>query len=198
MLKEKRECVALVLRYGGAGLSLLSLQEGRVEKRWFKPRYRGPLHRGSLVSYVSDRKIGQQVETLEHVDIELCATQLGFQDIYLLHYILEVCHNFIPLGSEAEQLFHFLVELFPRFTFFPTAGQKKKVLCRLFALLGIYPDSPGIHSIVYQLRDMPIDNLLQPHLELDSEELMGTWLSWCVEMHPKGKFFKAMPFLLEK
>lgn len=196
-MQGKKECIALVLRYGGAGLSLLSLQEGRVEKRWFTPRHRAPLHRGSLISYFSESRQGQ-VETLEQLDLELCATELGFKDIYLLHYILEVCHNFIPLGSDAQHSFYFLVNLFHQFQAFPTDTQKKLVLCKLFALLGIYPDHQSIYSLASYLREMPIDKLLEASLELDSEELMSTWLSWCIEMHPKGKFFKAMPLLLEK
>ncbi len=196
-MQAREECVALVLRYGGAGLSLLSLQEGRVEKRWFTPRHRAPLHRGSLVSYFSDKRQGH-IETLEQLDLELCATELGFKDIYLLHYILEACHNFIPIGSEAQHLFYFLVELFHHFQSFPTCAQKKRVLCKLFALLGIYPEHEMIHAMANHLREMPIDKLLEAPLELDSEELMGIWLSWCIEMHPKGKFFKAMPLLLEK
>ena len=72
------------------------------------------------------------------------------------------------------------------------------ILCKLLALLGIYPDEKSIHTLAYELRIMPIDKLLDAPLELNSEELMSRWLFWCMEIHPKGKFFKALPFLLEK
>jgi hypothetical protein len=198
MAAGRIECVGLVLRSSGSVLSLLSPQEGRVEKKWFKPFHRGPLHRGSLISYISEKKQGQKVEILEYLDLEQCATQLAFQDIYLLHYILELCHYFIPLGSDAEQPFYFLVELFQCFRSFLTSVQKKMILCKLLALLGIYPEDMSIHRLANDLRKMPIDNLLAAPLELDSEELMSRWLFWCIEIHPKGKFFKALPFLLEK
>jgi hypothetical protein len=198
VLTGRIECVGLVLRASGSSLSILSPQEGRVEKRWFKPFHRGPLHRGSLISYISEKKQGQRVEIIEHLDLEQCATQLAFQDIYLLHYILEVCHYFIPIGSEADQPFYFLVELFQRFRAFPTVLQKKIVLCKLLALLGVCPDEAAVQTIANRLRTMPIDKLLEAPLELSSEELISRWLFWCMEMHPKGKFFKAMPLLLEK
>ncbi len=195
----RRECVGLVLRYSGNGtLSILSPQEGRIEKRWFKPVYRGPLHRGSVISYVSEKKPGQQVEIIEHLDLEICATTLGLQDIYLLHYILELCYNFIPIGSEAKQLFYFLIELFQQFCPSLTPVQKKIVLCKLFALLGVCPDEASVQIIANELRKMPIDKLLDTPLELDSEKLISRWLIWCIEIHPKGKFFKALPLLLEK
>ena len=198
MITGRRECVALVLQSSGSALSLLSPQEGRVEKRWFKPFHRGPLHRGSLISYSSEKKQGQRVEIIERLDLEQCATQLAFQDIHLLHYVLELCHYFIPLGSEAEQLFYFLIELFQYFRSFPTSVQKKIVLCKLFALLGVCPDEVSVQILANKLRAMPIDKLLEAPLELNSEELISRWLFWCIEMHPKGKFFKAMPLLLEK
>jgi hypothetical protein len=198
MLLGRRECVGLVLRSSGSALSILSPQEGRVEKRWFKPLCRGPLHRGSLISYISEKKQGQRVEIIEHLDLERCATQLAFQDIYLLHYILELCHYFVPIGSEAKEPFYFLVELFQQFSTFPSPIQKKIVLCKLLALLGVCPDEASVQIIANELRKMPIDKLLQAPLELNSEELISRWLFWCIEMHPKGKFFKAMPLLLEK
>lgn len=198
MIQGKRECIGLVLRSSGSALSLLSPQEGRVEKKWFKPFHRGPLHRGSLVSYISEKKQGQKIEIIEYLDLEQCATQLAFQDIYLLHYILELCHYFIPLGSEAEQPFYFLVELFQSFCAFLTPVQKKMILCKLLALLGVYPDDASLYRLANDLRRMPIDKLLDAPLELNSEELMSRWLFWCIEIHPKGKFFKALPFLFEK
>ncbi len=195
MLAGRIECVGLVLRSSGSALSILSPQEGRVEKRWFKPFHWGPLHRGSIISYFSEKKHGQLVEIIEYLDLEQCATQLAFQDIYLLHYILELCHYFIPVGSEAEQPFYFLVELFQQFNKFSTPLQKKIVLCKILALLGVCPDEVSVQAIANKLRIMPIDKLLSEHLELDSEELISRWLFWCREMHPKGKFFKAMPLL---
>lgn len=195
---DQNECVGLVLRSSGSILSLLSPQEGRVEKKWFKPFHCGPLHRGSLISYNNEISYRQQVQVIEHLDLERCATKLAFQDIYLLHYILELCHNFIPIGSEAQQPFYFLVELFENFGEFSTSAQKKIVLCKLLALLGVCPDEGAVQKIANDLRKMPIDKLLDAPLELDSEELMSAWLSWCIEIHPQGKFFKAMPLLLEK
>ncbi len=190
-------CTGLVLRYSGGVISLLSPQEGRVEKRWYKPKH-GSLHRGSLISYLKQNHRSYEKPLIQALELEVCATQLAFHDIYLLHYLLEVCYYYIPVGSEARCSFYFLVELFSRFHAFPLPMQKKSVLCKLFALLGICPDDSTVQLLANRLRQMPIDNLVDGTLELNAEELMNRWLAWCMEMHPKGKFFKAMPLLLEK
>lgn len=195
-MKHHVICTGLVLRSWAGKLSLLSPQEGRVEKKWYAPKHRSPVHRGSVVSY-SVQSYNSPL-LLEQLDLEQCATQIAFQDIYLLHYLLEVCYFFIPIGSEATHSYYYLITLFTQFHAFPDLAHKKSVVCKLFALLGVLPDDLAIQDLAYRLRQMPIDNLVAATLELNTEELMNRWLAWCMEMHPKGKFFKAMPLLLEK
>lgn len=191
---------AIILQERGTILSLLSVQEGRIEKcvnqRSATSRF---LYRGSILTYQNSRHFFAGREIIENVELELCSTQLASKNIYLLHQVLELCHFFIPLGSQACTTFYFLLELFENYyrcTHSPF--YVKRVLCKLFVLLGIYPEEVEIQFFAHKIYEMPIDNLLAAPLELKSEELMNKWLAWCIEMHPKGKFFKAMPLLLKK
>ncbi len=197
-MKEEQLCTGLVLYYQGKTLSLLSPEEGRVEKIWYTGRGQSPLHRGSFVSYYADCSVSSQKTPLERVELEKSATLVGMQDIYLLHAVLEVCCHFIPVGSEAKTVFYFLQELFETFDSFPSFAEKKNVICKLLAMLGIYPDDAQLYGLVHELVSMPIDNLIQGTIHLKSEKLMNQWLAWCQQVHPKRTFFKALPYLIEK
>ncbi len=188
----------LVLRSWSGTVSLFSQQEGRIERKWYQVGHRAPLHRGSFISYTLQAGVARTQNLLMNVELERCGTLWAIQDMYLFHALLEACYYFIPLGSDAQQAYTFLMDLFDRFHFFSLAVQKKMVLCKFFTLLGMYPDDVRVHHLAAALLKMPIDNLVDTILELNTEELMNQWLSWCIEVHPKGKFFKAMPLLLEK
>ncbi len=197
-MKQQQLCSGLVLHYGGRALSLLSPEEGRVEKIWYTGRNQSPLHPGSFISYYADCSVTSSRTPLEKLDLEKSASHLGVQDIYLLHALLEVCYYFIPVGSEAKDAFYFLHELFEKFSFFPLPAQKRQVVCKLLALLAVYPDESAMYALVHDLTSMPIDNLIKGPIDLKSEKRMNIWLAWCQQVHPKGAFFKALPYLVEK
>ena len=188
----------LVLRSWSGTISLFSQQEGRIERNWYRVGHRAQLHRGSFISYTHQEGFSCNQRMLVNVELERCGTVWAVQDIYFFHALLEVCYYFIPIGSEAQQAYSFLVDLLNNFHVFSLSGHKKMVLCKFFTLVGIYPDDLQVQHLATSLLKMPIDNLVNTILELNSEELMNQWLSWCIEVHPKGKFFKAIPFLLEK
>lgn len=191
-------CRGFILNQHGSVFSLLSLQEGRIEKIIDMKKEGLSLYRGSFITYQTTRKNFSNRFFIANIQLDLCATQLAGHDIYLLHAIIEFCYFFIPLGSHATQIFYFLLELFEHYyTSFYSFALIKKILCKLFIFLGIYPEEAAIQVFAQQIEKMPIDNLLTTSLQLECDELINKWLAWCIDMHPKKKFFKAMPLLLK-
>lgn len=191
---------AFILEKRGNILSLLSLEEGRIEKILKNNFSKAPfLFPGSIIAYQNSSEFFSGREIIESSELELCATQLASHNIYLLHQVIELCYFFIPLGSQPCTIFSFLLELFKRYyQFTHSLFFTKKALCKLFSLLGIFPEEIEIQLFAYKLQETPIDNLLSTPLKLETEVLMNKWLAWCIEMHPKRNFFKAMPLLLKK
>lgn len=191
----------LLLQSKGAYLSLLSLQEGRIEKTWFPSQFHPPLHRGSFISY-STSQTPSLKKSIEQVSLELSVLSLPECDIYLLHALIELCLYCIPIGSEGQKIFYYMERIIRGTSILSQQSvaplYKKQLLCTLLALVGLYPENAAIHALVIQVMHSPIDNLLQGAIHLNSEKLMNQWLSWCLQAHPQRAVFKALPFFVEK
>ena len=187
-------CEAIVLKFSGRRLSLLSKEKGRIERHFYPQKPWMKLSSGSLVTYTEgDKKNQLEAVTVNYVPL-FCARR----DIMFLHAFLEVCNFFIPEGSGGSLFYTFLCSLYKDFLQFDSLYLKKRVLCKALSHLGVHPEHRQFHSYIHMLLEIPIDNLAATDIQLLKEEILDQWLVWCIDSHPQGKWFKAMPFLLKE
>lgn len=197
MQRESHRQTGIVLFYKGRNISVLETDQGRVDAFLYtSPFAKVRVQKGSLISYHQVRDKHQNL-IFQDIEIEHVPLQWGRHDIHFLHYLLETCYYFVPQGSGCAITFSFFISLFNDFSHFTTVLHKKRVLCKLFSQLGIYPHDPEIHSCVEALLKKPIDNLMAGDLQLANEDLLDQWLLWCIQTHPQGRWFKAIPTLLK-
>jgi hypothetical protein len=186
----------VVLRHSGKRVALLSRDKGRVDLLFFPKKGPYKLSCGSIISY-GQKKNNHGLMIIEDNQLENIPFIFARQDIYFLHYLLEVCYFFIPVGSGGKSIFILLEEVYRNFQAFEQPIFKKMVLCKLLAHLGVCPEEQTIQSHAQTLLEVPIDNIGVTNLELVLEGVLDEWLTWCISSHPQGKWFKAMPSLIK-
>lgn len=196
-MEETQKRIGIVLFYKGRNISVLEPNRGRIDAFLYTSLFsKTRVQTGSIITYHAIRDKYQKT-VLQDIEIEHVPLGWGRHDIYFLHYMLETCYYFIPEGAGCDATFSFFISVFKKFSSFETSLHKKRVICKLFSQLGIYPHDPVIQACVEQFLKNPIDNLMQADLQLANEDLLNQWILWCIKMHPQGKWFKAMPTLLK-
>ncbi len=184
----------IVLRKSGHVLALITKERGRIDGLFFPKRQQG-MSLGTIVSYYeknSKNNLILEETTIEHVPLEWARN-----DIHLLHYVLEICYFFMPVGSGGRRMFLLLKEIYRNFNLFHTVEHQKIIVCKLLAHLGIIPDNDSIHESASLLLETPIDKLdmlINGAVVIsDLEE----WISWALITHKEGEWFRAVPLLLK-
>jgi hypothetical protein len=196
-VEELHAVTGIVLLYKGRSISLLDPIQGRIDAILYSSAYaKTRVVPGSIISYSVTRDRYQNI-VLQNVEIDHVPLCWGRHDIHLLHYLLEICYYFIPQGAGCKNTFTLFITLFKNFSSFKTVLDKKNVLCKILSELGMYPHVPEIQSCVEELLEKPVDNLMARDLQLTNEDLLDQWLLWCIQTHPQGKWFKAIPTLLK-
>ena len=151
------------------------------------------LCRGDLISY--DLDWFKDWRVMHHVDIVRSFSGLGHIDLVFLHSVLELCFYFIPPECKACRAFKLVMHLYDSMDRFLCKNSKKLFLCRLLAILGVYPDDENLLKIdwIRNLLNEPIDSLHNETIDLASgEELIDSWLFSCLGSHPQSMEFKAV------
>lgn len=173
-------------------IALLDQKMGRINARVFNQSF----IEGAIIEYSFETKYGViAIEQSEYLYIPL---QWGIVDILFLHHVLEVCYHFIPLESCAEGIFDLLCMLFKNEQLEWAVSAKKFFLCKLFLLVGMYPQTDFIKTkIARMLLYISIEDMIQLKIEKDEQLLMDQWLMHCIAKHHLGFDFKTIGFLTE-
>lgn len=193
-MEERDE--GIVLRHSWQRVALLSAKKGRTEMLLFRKKGPYKLSCGALISYTQKRG-SRGLAVIENMVIEHMPLVWARQDIYFLHYLLELCYYFIPVASGGRHIFILMQQIYRNFKAFESTLCKKIVLCKLLSHLGVMPEQEPFQSCAHLLLNTPIDNIGITDLELIVEDTLDEWLTWSVSSHPYGKWFKAMPSLLK-
>lgn len=190
------EYEAIILTTRGKKVSLLSATKGRCDALLYYASAARTTNQGTLISYGEyDQKDGLYI--LKNPILKDLPLAWARHDIYLLHCLLELCYYFVPFGGEGEKPFCFLKNLYVQNVFFLHQKMRKMVVCKLLSLLGVCPEATKFRPVLLLLSQLAIDNLVAADLELVCEDVLNEWISWCVEEHPYGRWFKAVPFFLK-
>lgn len=188
MFGERDE--AVVLRHLGTRVALLSRKKGRIDVLLFSKKGPSKLSCGAIISY--DHKYNNRgLMVIENDQLEHMPLLFARQDIYFLHYLLEMCYFFIPVGSGGRSIFILLEQVYKNFQAFDQPYFKKMVLCKFFAHLGVCPEEETMQVHAQILLEVPIDKIGITPCELILEGVLDEWLTWCMCAHPQGKWFKS-------
>lgn len=176
---------------------LLSRLQGRIDGLLFLKSDRSIISPGALISYCSTYNsygwLVLQESCIEHVPLDWAR-----KDIDFLHYILEFCHFFIPLGVRELDIYTTIKSLYTYFYLFENPLHKKVLLCIFLARLGLYPEDEIVRLEVSKVLEIPVDKITTIDLQLIVEDILDQWISWSIFAYPHGKWLKAMPLLLKK
>ncbi len=173
-------------------VALLDTRVGRVDAVAIKPP-----GLGALIQYTVEREKGS-LYFLERCSIVDWPFFLGRSDILFWHHVLELCYYFMPVGSDAPQLFELLSFLYTVDKESRWGIQAKKLyLFRLLSSIGIQVESPRIPAIkLHQFMTMGLAHMSEEVVEDESEKILDEWLRVCVAEHPAIEQFKTIHFLV--
>lgn len=156
---------------------------------------RTDMSNGALIMYFKREQ--EHVSFIHSIDIIDMPLALAHEDIVFVHHVLELCYYFIPMGSNASQVFRALLRFYEYPLVLNTPIMKKIFVVQLFFLLGVYPDPQRFNSTsINQLISISIDIWAAQSIDLRIEKELDEWLMHCVKTHPRAEYFKTINFLL--
>ena len=171
-------------------LALFDMHEGRIDAIMFETK---PLCLGGWVSYhaITDAR-GTRLQAIELLHAPLA---IAAQNILFLHHVIELCFFSLPVGCQSSEVATLLALLNCH------DGECSHVwqllfLTRLVSALGLNDDHPLLSSVLLeQLFMFSIDKTLRVVIDLESQEILKSWLFRCVASHPMVDRFSTLRFL---
>lgn len=90
------------------GVALVDLSLGRINGLVLTQE----LSHGSLISYEPVQNYSNEFVRLDYVRVENMPLALAAHDLLFLHHVLELCYQFIPVGSCVSGVFDLLLFLY--------------------------------------------------------------------------------------
>lgn len=185
----------IILRKSGYVLALITKERGRIDGLFFPKKLHQVISLGTIVSYTERKNKDHFI--LEETVIEHVPLEWARENIYLLHYVLEICYFFMPVGSGGKRIFLLLKDIYRNFGLFHTTEHQKIIVCKLLAHLGIIPDNIVIQASASLLLETAIDELDIIVMKTIAINDLEEWISWALMSHKEGEWFKAVPLLLK-
>jgi len=160
--------------------------------------------RGFLVSYQLEE--WRSLWIAHATEIAAIPAEWIKQDIIFMHQLLEVCLVYSPFNQAAPLLFEILNLIYSDLTIIQETcirenWRKKILLCKLLALLGLYPDASVVSSQmkINDLVGLPVETIFSLHypteyitLELDDD--LTKWLKSALQLTQEHKQLKTFSF----
>lgn len=185
----------IVLKMGitkQATVALIDSNLGRVNGIIFSRTYA----HGSLLSYdLAHRQSGYA--RLEHVRIENMPLALAAEDLLFVHHVLELCFEFIPVGSCVAGMFDLLLFLYSTDIRGWNDAQKLLFIFKLLAGLGAHPENADLDDVlIARLQSMPLLCDEASVYVAGYQARIHEWIKRCVSQHPRAQEFKTARFLM--
>lgn len=152
------------------------------------------LSAGTLLGYTLDKRNNSYfVKDVEFLDMPFDA---AIHDLLFVHHLLEVCYHFVQEGTCVERVYNLLHFVFSRNIF--TNTQKKKILCVLYAVLGLSAEHEPIYNeYIYILEQAPLHDMIDKDIDTNIEKNISRWLYQSIRAHIDVRYVKTIHFLDE-
>ncbi len=147
---------------------------------------------GSCISYAVDKQI-RGIDVASTAELIALPFYLARSDILFVHHVIEICFQFIPVGSRVDHIFELLTCLYKVADDKPWSTKTKKIfVLQLLAMIGYYPE--------YELQKMahlinqPFFSEYAIITDTDEREI-DAWITRCISSHPRVEQFKTLQFL---
>lgn len=133
------------------------------------------------------------IKNLTILDIPI---NLAKNNILFFHHIIELCYSFIPEGVTSERIYDLLLFVFSQEAI--SKQKKKRILCILYVLLGLYVDDESpYNAYVYELAREPFDAMIDKDVDGNIEKIISRWLYQCIMIYVYKENLKTAHFLDE-
>lgn len=171
-------------------ICLLDRSLGRIRAT----THHAPLSVGTIVTYHYHR-VGHY-HKVTNIQIEYVPFVAVPEDMLFLHHLIEVCYQIIPEGVHLQRLYELLVFIFSERIF--THIQKKKILCAVYAMLGLYAQENNVYArYMYQLEQSSLDEIIDNNIDVNIEKNISRWLYQCISLHVDVRLLRTVHFLYE-
>lgn len=124
--------------------------------------------------------------------------------LLFFHQVLEICLHSVPCGDAAEDVFDLVAFLYSRENSLlldcqQAAMAQKVFLCKLFIVLGMYPDDKKFQKLYFKrIMIESIDSLMLQPIDLVYEGELDEWIRACFAIHPYRQSFKTTRCVINK
>lgn len=172
-------------------LALLDGVSGKVTGISNKVEY---IANGCMIEYQVDVK-KQTPLYMQQIELIHMPLHMAHEDILFLHHVLELCYYFIPNGSQATSVYNLMLMIYTGDSWMKSTMLKKIYLCKMFALLGVYPEEEVTRTPSYiRLATKPFMAMLDHEFMPEDEDDIDSWLRMCISSHPIAGRFKTNYF----
>lgn len=148
---------------------------------------------GALIEYTLDRG-KQNPYFIQNIQLRELPLDLAAHDIFFLHHLIEICYHFIPLGSDASNVYRFLQQIYRDNNWMKSRVLKKIFLLQLYTEIGIYPEyALSDKALFHTLIAVPFTRM-QEHEYDAHEEHITQWLQTCFYTHQDAATFKTKDY----
>lgn len=175
-------------------LAVFDSELGRIEciPQNLKNSYR--LSHGVLIEYSLQQL--QISYKLFDANILNLPKQWSKNSFYFFHHILELCYYFLPIESEAKDIFQLIKILYTDSDIVQSDISKKIFLCHFFIKLGIYPENMlAYDASFHRLISGPLDSKIEVKDEKNIHFYLQRWLLECINSHPYAHRLKTINYL---
>lgn len=173
-------------------ITILDNTLGKIEAIYKNKKFIPKISSGTIISY--NAKTSNYFFKLEDINIIYIPINFGQKDLFFLHHLIELCYFFLPELDSSQEVFQFLVFIYKNINSFKTSLDKKKILCKFFKIIGVYPENET---------QFPKDflNLISQSINSkvtekdDLHKYINKWLLECIYSHSASKKFKTLNFL---
>lgn len=176
--------------------SILDRRLGLIECTFYNQPTMQRVHHGMFIEYsVTEQSSLYRLDTMTIIALPQAWVT---NDLLFLHHFLEMIRHFIEYGQPNVPLYETLMVLYKEIPL-PEHQEvfKKWLLCRFFAVIGIYPENySSFDSLFFNLISSSVDIMVKMQEDRKtSEEELSRWLLGCIAYHPQCDLLKTVFFL---
>lgn len=165
---------------------------GKIEAIYKNQKYMSKIPVGSIVNY--NMAASNRFFKLDNINIIFIPLDFAREHVLFMHHLLELCYYFLQEQDPSEEIFQLVVFVYKNFHKLERPMDKKNILCKFFAILGIYPET--VNHFPKEFLNL-ISSSISSNFTSDKllKKYVNRWLLECVYTHSSNSKFRTLKFL---